>query len=34
MSAISETSNRAYKNWELADFFPNVSFIANDTECD
>ena len=30
MSAISETCNRAYKIWELADFFPNVSFATSE----
>ena len=34
MSAISETCTRAYKIWELIDFFPNVSFITNKKERD
>ena len=32
MSAISETYNRAHNILELVDIFPNVSFIASETE--
>ena len=32
MSVIFETFNRAHNIMELVDFFPNVSFITNETE--
>ena len=34
MSAISETCNRAYKIWELVNFFPNVSFATSEMKRD
>ena len=33
MSAIYKTYNRANNILEFVDFFPNVSFITSETEC-